>query len=347
MDAYQVLAEGHGYGHSERYRRILKFLMTPKQAEIVTHLPAAFEAVAAQTGLSVDEVKREIDELFRKGIVIPKDLSTLEGARFCRDVLPLHDATEADQKTEEIWGNKAHELWKLWEDFAQHEWYAKRAKEYANREIALDRVMPAYKTIQNIPGITSYDDVREIIKAAPSIGVVPCACRRQTGRKDIAVKVCTMVGRGADYAAIRGSGERLSYEEALEVIDKAEEDGEVHTYTNRRTLSYGVLCHCDRVSCVLWAPLIKHGVPLDKSLAKSRFEAVVDQELCNGCQVCVDRCQFDAIEMVKPAGSKKYKAAIDPEKCWGCGICVIKCKPNALRLKLVRPLEHIPLEKSA
>ena len=77
-------------------------------------------------------------------------------------------------------------------------------------------------------------------------------------------------------------------------------------------------------------------------LPKSRFQAMVDQDLCNGCQVCVDRCQFDAIEMVRPEGSKKYKAVVDAEKCWGCGACYIKCAPVAITLELVRPAAHIP-----
>ncbi|MFC1904151.1 4Fe-4S binding protein [Chloroflexota bacterium] len=345
MDAYQVLAEKHGYGDSQRYRRILEFLITPQEAELVTYLPDTFKEVASKMGLSVDEVKKVIDKLFRRGVVIPKDLHTLEGARFCREILQFHDATEADQKTEEFYGERAAEFWGLWEDFAKNEWYAKRAEDFAQRERGHERVIPAYPAIQDIPGITPYDDVREIIKAASLIAMVPCSCRRQSRRKDIPVDVCTMLGRGAEYAIVRGSGRQVSHEEALKVIDETEEDGEVHTWTNRRTLDYGVLCHCDSVSCVLWAPSIQHGVPMEKGLEKSRFEAVIDQELCSGCQVCVDRCQFDAIEMVKPADSKKFKAVVDPDKCWGCGMCVIKCEPAALSLKLVRPLEHIPVGK--
>ncbi len=344
MDAYHVLAEKHGYGHSERYLRILRFLMTPEQAELVTCLPASFEEVAEKTGLSVEAVRSEIDGLFRRGIVIPKDFHTLEGARFCRELLQLHDATEADRRTEETYGEKARELWQLWDDFCQQEWYPRRADEYARRELARDRVIPAYQAIRDIPGVTPYDDVREIIKAASPVAVIPCSCRRQSQRKDIAVNVCTMFGRGAEYAVTRGAGWPLSYEEALKVIDQTEEDGEVHTLNNKRSLKNGVLCHCDRDSCILWAPLLQHGVPLEKSLAKSRFEAVVDQPLCSGCKICVDRCQFDAIEMVKPDGSKKGKAVVDTEKCWGCGMCVIKCQRKALSMKLVRPLEYIPEE---
>jgi NAD-dependent dihydropyrimidine dehydrogenase PreA subunit len=63
----------------------------------------------------------------------------------------------------------------------------------------------------------------------------------------------------------------------------------------------------------------------------------------------VERCQFDAIEMVKPEPtqkgkkSKKLKAEIISEKCWGCGVCVMACdEAKALGFKQVRPFDHVP-----
>ena len=89
-------------------------------------------------------------------------------------------------------------------------------------------------------------------------------------------------------------------------------------------------------------PLDQAGLPLETAWAKSRYRAYVDQDDCSGCQTCLDRCLFDAIEMVKPPGSKKYKALVDPDKCFGCGVCVVGCKEGALHMKAVRPPEHIP-----
>jgi ferredoxin len=47
--------------------------------------------------------------------------------------------------------------------------------------------------------------------------------------------------------------------------------------------------------------------------------------------------------MAEVAGSNILKAAINPDKCYGCGGCVIKCPAKAMRLTLVRPVEHIPI----
>lgn len=342
MDIYRELAERHGMGGSERYRKILELLMTPKQAQIVALLPDSPEGVAQKLNLPLEEVKKEIKDLFIRGVVIPKDFHTLEGARFCRHVVQLHDATEADPKTEQYYGEK---LWDLWEDFCQNEFYAILAENYRKREIPWERVIPAYRAIKDIPGITPYDDVREILKANSPIAVVPCSCRRQVRKRDVIIESCFQFGRSAEYAIARGTGRELTYDEALKIMEKAEDDGQVHVWVNWQTLNYGVMCNCLRDSCIGWIPLILHGVDVGKRMAKSRFEAYVDQELCNGCQVCIDRCQFDAIDMVRPPGGKKYKAVVNPEKCWGCGVCVIKCETGALKMRLVRPLEHIPKER--
>jgi len=44
-------------------------------------------------------------------------------------------------------------------------------------------------------------------------------------------------------------------------------------------------------------------------------QAIVDQDKCNGCQDCVDRRQFDAIEMIRaktPTTKKREKGKLIP-----------------------------------
>jgi len=74
----------------------------------------------------------------------------------------------------------------------------------------------------------------------------------------------------------------------------------------------------------------------------SRFQPVLDEEKCVGCGTCVERCPFDAIEVIEVPGSKTKKARLIEEECMGCGVCVVGCKQEALIYELVRPPEHIP-----
>ena len=343
-DAYSALMERHGYPDSERYRRIMEYLMTPEQARIAAELPAPPEELANKLQMPVATVNRELDELYTKGVVFPRNFQTREGYRFARHVMQLHDASQSSLKTDPV---RERRLFELWEDFCHAEWYPDMAGEIARREIPLTRVVSAYRAIKDLPGILACEDMREILKAAPLIAVCACSCRQRAGAvadgcEKSGVANCFQFGRGAEYAISRGSGRQLSYEEALAIIDAAEEDGLVHELPNLTTMTTNVMCSCCRDCCVIWVPLDEHGVHISKRWAKSRFEARVDWDLCNGCQDCVERCLFDAIEMVKPEGSKKYKAIVDSEKCWGCGVCVVGCAPGALSMAVVRPPEHIP-----
>lgn len=99
-----------------------------------------------------------------------------------------------------------------------------------------------------------------------------------------------------------------------------------------------------------YVPMDMTGESIGHVWVKSRFLAVVDQDKCTGCQDCVDRCQFDTIEMkriktptTKKGKKGKLKSTIIEEKCWGCGVCVLACdEANALSMKAIRPPEHIP-----
>ncbi|MCX5992106.1 MAG: 4Fe-4S binding protein [Chloroflexi bacterium] len=46
-------------------------------------------------------------------------------------------------------------------------------------------------------------------------------------------------------------------------------------------------------------------------MEKSHLRADVDQDSCTGCQDCVERCFFNAIEMKKYPSAKKLKASVE------------------------------------
>lgn len=61
---------------------------------------------------------------------------------------------------------------------------------------------------------------------------------------------------------------------------------------------------------------------------KPKLVAVVDEDNCTGCQVCVPFCPVDCIE---PVPSEKYNIPIPPvqirfNECIGCQICARVCR---------------------
>ena len=352
QDPYKNLMSSLNYPDSDRLRAVLENLMTQDQAQIVAALPGTIEEAAQKTGFDLEMVKKELDALFYAGVVFPKgDFNDRQYYRFARSIGQLHDASQASKGRDVV---KDREFYQLWHDFLMNEHYPDMGKLYGKMKEPRSRIVPAYNAIKDIPDILPCEDMREILKAQKRIAVVPCSCRYRTTAvgehcahtAEEETWHCIQLNRGADYSMAREAGKELTTDETIALLDKIEADGLLHIWRNNNILEGGnVSCHCCRDCCILAVPMDMANVPLNTMWQKSRFVAVVDQDACIGCQTCVDRCMFDAIEMVKPEGSKskKLKAAVDPEACYGCGVCVLGCdKVNALSMKLVRPPDHIP-----
>jgi len=348
-DAYAILMERLGYPSSTRLRLIMEELMTPDQARMVVELPGTAEGVAEKTGFDTGRVRDVLDELFFKGVVFPRGDFRRRGLyRFARSMGQFHDATQA---TEQLDVEKDRRFFELWYDFKMNEWYPDMAESFKRLERPYQRIIPAYKAIEDLGGVLPYENFPEMLKAQELIATVPCSCRLCTDsvgkpcavHDEVAHWACLQFGRGADYAITRMSGKELSLEEALELNDIMEESGLLHMWPNSSTMTGPkTSCQCCRDCCMNTVPMDQASLAIGMVWEKSRYEAYINPDDCDGCQVCVDRCLFDAIEMERPEGSKKYKAVIDPEKCFGCGACVVGCEPGALKMKVVRPPEHIP-----
>ncbi len=353
-DSYIVLAEKHGFGSSERYLKVLRFLMTREQADMAACLPGSPEEVAGRTGLKLDAVRQGLEGLYKKGIVLPRDHQKRDYYWFSKHAERMWEVTESLMGMDiysEAETRRLFELWDDWKetDYADHS--AARWLELKAAGIQALRIVPAYKSILNSPEILPSEDVREIVRVQPLIAVVSCSCRKHgamMGRpclKSPTDTNCLQFAKAAEYSLGRGHGRRLSADEAIAILDQNEEEGLVHQWMNYdrvEAASPYALCSCCKCCCVIWHAADMRRVPSDAIFARSRYEARIEAELCVGCQECLDRCQFDAIEMQRVAGSDQVQARVDPERCWGCGVCTLSCKAEALRMYLVRPPDHIP-----
>ncbi len=357
-DAYETLAATLGYPGSTRLRPVLEDLMTPEQAQMVAELPGSPAEVAERAGFSEDQVRQDLGELAMTGVVSPKGgIGHDDYFYFPRQITHFLDSTTGTQKKDIV---KDKAFFERWQEFCIHEMYPAVGRATAKLEAPPMRVVPAYHAIKDLPGVDPSEDFRELLKAQRRISVIPCPCRqRHTAagtpceHTDINTSwKCFQFGAASDAVIARGAGREVSLEEALEILEDVEADGLVHTWPNTNTQGASFSCQCCRDCCLMYVPLDVVDESIGKMWAKSRFEAVVDTDKCDGCQNCVVQCQFDAIDMVKPPkqakargkSSKKLKALIDSDKCWVCGVCVIACEESdAMGFKEVRPLEHIPL----
>ena len=58
-----------------------------------------------------------------------------------------------------------------------------------------------------------------------------------------------------------------------------------------------------------------------------RQVAIIDEENCIGCAICIDACPFDAI-----IGAQNFSHRINFNECPGCKICINKCPTDCIKI---------------
>ena len=178
-------------------------------------------------------------------------------------------------------------------------------------------------------------EVEEMINAASDIVVQPCDCRKLGENCDRPVETCIWLDDGARQALDRGHGRRLTREEAIELIHRADNKGLMHTADSEwRERGLHAICNCCACDCYPFHAAQELG---SKGVwPKSKYIVQHDRDLCNQCGACVRRCHFDAFyyegSIVEVDGKSKQGVAVDLEKCWGCGLCANTCTEGAIMM---------------
>ena len=64
---------------------------------------------------------------------------------------------------------------------------------------------------------------------------------------------------------------------------------------------------------------------------------LIDENICNGCNQCVNECRSDV--MLKNPMAGKPPIVMYPDECWFCGCCVFHC-PESGAIKVEYPLNQ-------
>jgi 2-oxoglutarate ferredoxin oxidoreductase subunit delta len=74
---------------------------------------------------------------------------------------------------------------------------------------------------------------------------------------------------------------------------------------------------------------------IQNKVTKFKFSVIIDQDLCKGCKICVEKCPFKVFEMSNIVGGYgvPIPQAIREDKCTGCNVCVIFCPEMAITIK--------------
>ena len=127
----------------------------------------------------------------------------------------------------------------------------------------------------------------------------------------------------------RGGLNLANHPDALvteDILRETEEVGLVHTAGNYRD-GHFYICNCCTCCCGILRGVAEFGIPT--AVAHSDFHAVVDADLCIGCEDCVERCQFGALAVPEDLANVE----VDYARCVGCGVCATVCTTDALHLE--------------
>ncbi len=346
IEIYKTFANIYGVPDSELFIKVLQAMITPEEGEILLELQnsTTLPELARKVAINETQLKTKLDDIAKRGVI-----RTVGG----RYTLPPHIMLMCHWTQ-----NKSNEVDKSWTDFFFKEWRYVIAKRSHERRLtgmwSTHRIVPALQALAASPHIPPgqilwYENYEVMFRRSKLILFLPCSCRTQHRQCDNKMELCVhvMLDDNNDESEFTGIMQRwphlkpLTYQEAMDAMYAAEDAGLGHLSLNFPRLEEA--CNWCECCCRVVNPLIYAGLDYDlMDPSKSRFQANTNPDLCSGCQTCMERCIFGAIEMVKVPGSKKMKARVIEKKCMGCGLCVYTCPQKAIRFDIVRLPEHIP-----
>ena len=193
--------------------------------------------------------------------------------------------------------------------------------------------------ITDLEKIIPYALARDIILQNPGhIVALDCPCRSARPDPCLPLDVCLIIGEPfasfvADHHPRRSHWIRP--DEAVDILRAENERGHVHHafFKDAMLGRFYAICNCCACCCGAMQAH-RNGTPM---LASSGYVSRVDTDLCVGCGLCTEACQFGALEM------REENVMVNSAACMGCGVCISQCAQGALAL--VRdPAKGEPLE---
>ena len=297
--------------------KILRKIFSPEEAAMalqIKPIPETVEAIAERLGKPLPEMQAILDDMVEKGQIGSFKLFGQQMYMFFPFVVGIY----------EFQGERLDkELVEMFEEYLPT-----LVRKVGGFTPAIARVVPVDIDVKGDLLIHRYEDVRRMIDEAKSFEVHDCICRKEQALEGNPCKhtvdICLGISNEEDGYNRYEVGKVISKEEALKLLDKAEEEGLVHCTYNVQ-MGQTFVCNCCPCCCGILRGAKDYNAPY--MLAKSNFMALIDPDGCTQCGVCADeRCPMDAI--VEEGGEYRVLS----KRCIGCGVCVPTCPTEAIEL---------------
>ena len=295
--------------------RILKKLFTPEDAELTLQLKNEAEevpAIADRIGMDPATAGEKLEDMAKRGLIFrlrEKDNILYRPISFVVGIYEFQlNRLDLD-------------FVKMWEEYVPY--LGMTLAPLENKQL---RIAPVDSAVEDLRAVETYNRVRDLVKEQELVAMMPCICRRKEGMLgnpcDRPEDLCFSFGQFGQYVLDNEMGKRISTEEALKLLDLAEESALVLSPSNTQELAF--VCCCCGCCCGQLKRLKMLPNPAD--FCQSYYLARIDPDSCTACGDCMDRCQVDAIK----EGATVME--VEPARCIGCGLCVPTCPTEAIEL---------------
>lgn len=295
--------------------RILQRLFAEEEAELACFLsiiPENSEKIAERAGKSHKQTSKLLDKMSKKGLIFRMRKENKLFYSASQFIVGIYEHTVKDLD---------RELAGYFEEYLEEG----LGEELYKGDTPQLRTIPIGASLDFSIEVKPYDDIRKIIEQQSIIALTDCICRKEQALIeepcDKPLETCLWFSWGARYAIENGFGKEISREETLEILKRNESEGLVLSPGNAQRA--GALCSCCGCCCAILRTIKKY--PFPSTLVKSNYFTNVHKKKCTGCEICIDRCQMEAIRL-------EEVAVIDSKRCIGCGLCVSTCPTGAMHL---------------
>ena len=182
--------------------------------------------------------------------------------------------------------------------------------------------IPVNVKVEGRTRIYEFQELSRIIEDATTLAQTECGCRTDMGNCKNPKEGCIALDEHAEMWIREEIGRPISKEDALEALENGVRHGLVNVAYVRDRGKADVICTCCECCCDSLGAMIRFGY--SDQVLESRMIAVLDEESCTDCGLCVDACHFKARSMVDG------RLVFDEGACAGCGLCVHVCEFDAI-----------------
>ena len=307
--------------------RLLQKIFTPDEARLTLNLKLNYETpdmIAGRVDMEREKLEKTLFAMRDRGLIFGIHIGETALFKLMPYVFGIYEMQLNRMDLEFI-------------EMAESYWKEAFGEKFYGAGPSILKVLPVEKEVPSGTEITPYESLSAIIDGAKAWAVGDCICKKEKAmrghRCDRPMEVCMALAPIENYFDGFFWGRPITREEAFRVLETAEKAGLVHMVNNVREGQYFV-CNCCECCCGMLRGISEFG--FDDSVGRSRFIAVLDEDLCTACGACLDRCQVKAIDLEDSAKVNR--------RCIGCGLCVSSCPSGALRMaeRKAGEIEYVP-----